>query len=108
MMMRKALQELRYKCGRHNTDSAIPDNGVRLSKRWPTLSTSGGSITLLLPPNTPGSVDAETSGGSVTSDFPLTTTHFSSGSHVQGTIGGGGAPISLHTSGGSIHLGPES
>jgi hypothetical protein len=25
-MMRKTLQELRYKCGRHNTDSAIPDN----------------------------------------------------------------------------------
>ena len=25
VMMRKALQELRYKCGRHNTDSAIPD-----------------------------------------------------------------------------------
>ncbi|HEY7890339.1 MAG TPA: DUF4097 family beta strand repeat-containing protein [Steroidobacteraceae bacterium] len=73
-----------------------------------SLSTSGGSITLLLPQNTPGSLDAETSGGSVTSDFPLTTTHFSSGSHLQGTIGGGGAPISLHTSGGSIRLGPES
>lgn len=73
-----------------------------------SLSTSGGSITLLLPQNTPGSIDAETSGGSVTTDFPLTTTHFSSGSHVQGTIGGGGAPISLHTSGGSIHLGPQS
>ena len=25
--MRKTLQELRYKCGRHNTDSAIPDKG---------------------------------------------------------------------------------
>ena len=24
--MRKTLQELRYKCGRHNTDSAIPDS----------------------------------------------------------------------------------
>lgn len=72
------------------------------------LSTSGGSITLLLPQNTPGSIDAETSGGSVSTDFPLTTTHFSSGSHVQGTIGGGGASISLHTSGGSIHIGPES
>lgn len=71
------------------------------------LSTSGGSITLLLPQNTPGSIDAETSGGSVSSDFPLTTTHFSSGSHMQGTIGGGGASISLHTSGGSIHIGPE-
>lgn len=73
-----------------------------------TLSTSGGSITLLLPQNTAGSIDAETSGGSVSSDFPLTTTHFSSGSHVEGTIGGGGPQISLHTSGGSIHLGPGS
>ena len=25
--MRKTLQELRYKCGRHNTDSAVPDRG---------------------------------------------------------------------------------
>ena len=24
--MRKTLQELRYKCRRHNTDSAIPDS----------------------------------------------------------------------------------
>lgn len=71
------------------------------------LSTSGGGITLLLPPNTPGSIEASTSGGSVTSDFPLTTTHFDSSNHVQGTIGGGGARISLHTSGGSIHIGPE-
>ena len=27
--MRKTLQELRYKCGRHNTDSAIPDRCSR-------------------------------------------------------------------------------
>lgn len=73
-----------------------------------SLSTSGGSITLLLPQNTPGSIDAETSGGSVTSDFPITTTHFSSGDHLHGTIGGGGARIYLHTSGGSIHVAPES
>jgi hypothetical protein len=26
--MRKTLQELRYKCGRHNTDSAIPDTAA--------------------------------------------------------------------------------
>jgi hypothetical protein len=26
--MRKTLQELRYKCGRNNTDSAIPDTRV--------------------------------------------------------------------------------
>jgi hypothetical protein len=32
-MMRKALRQLRYKCGRHNTDyytdSAIPDTGEK-------------------------------------------------------------------------------
>lgn len=85
--------------------------GIRVqlrSNQGISLSTSGGGITLLLPQNTPGSVDAETSGGSVTCDFPLTTTHFSSGNHVQGTIGGGGPAISLHTSGGGIHLSPSS
>jgi hypothetical protein len=77
------------------------------SNRGINLSTDGGSITLLLPQNTRASVDAETSGGRVTCDFPVTTTHFGSGEHLQGTIGGGGAPISLHTSGGGIHLGPS-
>lgn len=71
------------------------------------LSTGGGGITLLLPQNTHASVDAETSGGRVTCDFPVTTTQFGDGEHLQGTIGGGGAPISLHTSGGGIHLGPS-
>ena len=48
--MRKTLQELRYKCGRHDTDSAIPDiveleNGLVLYQRigyfqldWPVSS----------------------------------------------------------------------
>ncbi|MGH8320100.1 MAG: DUF4097 family beta strand repeat-containing protein [Steroidobacteraceae bacterium] len=72
-----------------------------------SLSTSGGSITLLLPQNTGASIDAETSGGSVTSDFPLSTTRVTGGDELVGTIGSGGAPISLHTSGGSIHIEPE-
>ena len=96
-----------------NADGKVQANtsggGIRAELRANhgiSLSTSGGGITLLLPPNTPGAIEAETSGGSVTSDFPLTTTHFNSGDHVQGTIGGGGAPIFLHTSGGSIHIEP--
>lgn len=75
------------------------------SNRGVSLSTSGGGITLLLPQNTHASIDAETSGGSVTSDLPVTTTQFAH-DHLQGTIGGGGAQISLHTSGGGIHVGP--
>jgi len=66
--------------------------------------TSGGGITVLLPPNIQGSVDAASSGGGVTSDFPVTMSGFTGGNHLQGSIGGGGPPIYLHTSGGSIHL----
>lgn len=72
-----------------------------------SLSTSGGSITLLLPENTQASVEAESSGGGVTSDFPLSSTPIAAGNHLQGVIGGGGARISLHTSGGSIRIEPE-
>jgi hypothetical protein len=72
------------------------------------LGTSGGSITLMLPQSAHGSIDAETSGGSVTSNLPVTTSGTVSGSHLQGTIGGGGPSIYLHTSGGSIRIEPES
>jgi hypothetical protein len=72
------------------------------------LETSGGSITLMLPQSTHGSIDAETSGGDVTSNLPFTTSGTVSGSHLHGTIGGGGPAIYLHTSGGSIHIEPES
>jgi DUF4097 and DUF4098 domain-containing protein YvlB len=72
------------------------------------LSTSGGGITLLIPKNTNGSIDAETSGGGVTSDLPVTTTHFDGSNRLEGTLGSGGAQISLHTSGGGIHIEPLS
>lgn len=77
------------------------------SNRGISLDTSGGSITLMLPPSARGSVDAETSGGRVTCDLPLSTTEIVAGNHLRGAIGGGGALISLHTSGGSIHLEPQ-
>jgi hypothetical protein len=77
------------------------------SNRGITLTTSGGAITLLLPQNTRGSIQAESSGGGVTSDFPLSTAQIAAGNRLQGAIGGGGAPIYLHTSGGSIHIAPE-
>lgn len=72
------------------------------------LETSGGGITLGLPQNTRASIDAETSGGHVSSDLPVTTTGTVSGDHLHGSIGGGGPSISLRTSGGSIHIEPES
>jgi hypothetical protein len=72
------------------------------------LGTSGGGITLLLPQNTHAAIDAATSGGSVSSELPVSTIGTVSGNHLRGSIGGGGPPISLHTSGGSIRIEPES
>jgi hypothetical protein len=69
-----------------------------------SLATSGGGITLRLPQGTGASIDAGTSGGGVTCDFPVTTTQFGASNHLQGTIGGGGPSIHLHTSGGNIHI----
>jgi len=73
-----------------------------------TLETSGGGITLQIPQTTRASIDAETSGGDVTSDIPVTTTGTVSGDHLHGSLGGGGPPISLRTSGGSIRIEPAS
>ncbi len=72
-----------------------------------SLRSGGGDITLLLPLSTHASLDAKTGGGSVSSEFPFSTTQIVSGSHLQGTIGGGGAPISLYSGGGDIRIRPE-
>lgn len=91
-------------------DAHTSGGGIRAAlraNRGVTLATSGGSITLLLPQDTHGSVEAATSGGHVTCDFPMTTTEISAGNDLRGAFGGGGPSISLHTSGGSIHIQPE-
>lgn len=88
-------------------DAHTSGGGIRAelrSYRGVDLATSGGSITLLLPPDARGAIEARTSGGGISCDFPITTTDLSRGDHVQGTIGGGGPPITLRTSGGSIHI----
>ncbi|HEX3844848.1 MAG TPA: DUF4097 family beta strand repeat-containing protein [Steroidobacteraceae bacterium] len=71
------------------------------------LSTSAGSINLMLPRDTHAALDAETSAGRVTSGFPLSATDISEKEHLRGAIGGSGAEISLHTSAGDIRLEPR-
>jgi len=90
-------------------DADTSGGGIRAqlrSNRGISLRSSGGSITLLLPQGTHASIDAATSGGRVTSDFPLSSTETTSRSHLEGAIGGGGPAIYLRTSGGSIRVSP--
>jgi Putative adhesin len=72
-----------------------------------SLHTSGGGITLLLPQDAHGSIDATSDGGGISFDFPLSTTRIDGDNHLAGTIGGGGPAISLQSSGGGIRVAPD-
>jgi len=81
-------------------------NATMRSNHGISLSTSGGTISLLLPANAGASLDASTSGGRVTSRLPLSTTETDERNHLRGAINGGGERVLLHSSGGSISVGP--
>jgi hypothetical protein len=66
------------------------------------LSTSGGSITFGAPSGAAFNLDAATSGGSVRSDLPVTVEGKKKRSELRGPVNGGGQPVKLRTSGGSI------
>jgi Putative adhesin len=69
-----------------------------------SLVTSGGSITLHIPAGVHASVDAHTSGGRVESEIPLSSTEVAAHDELRGAINGGGKPIFLSASGGSIRI----
>ncbi|HKQ37857.1 MAG TPA: DUF4097 family beta strand repeat-containing protein [Verrucomicrobiae bacterium] len=69
------------------------------------LETSGGGINVAVPGNAALDIDAKTSGGSVHSDLPVTTTASEKKrTALQGKLNAGGTPLVLRTSGGSINL----
>jgi len=68
------------------------------------LETSGGSIEVAVDPSANLEVDASTSGGSVSSDLAIRVVGKISSSSLHGTIGAGGEPLRLHTSGGDIRI----
>ena len=67
-----------------------------------SLSTSGGGVTAYVDPAAALDVDASTSGGRVSVDLPITVQGSLSKTAVRGTLNGGGAPLRLRSSGGSI------
>ncbi|MDW8131998.1 MAG: DUF4097 family beta strand repeat-containing protein [Bryobacterales bacterium] len=68
-----------------------------------TVATSNGSITLRLPATIGARIEAVTSNGSVHTDFELSG-RFAAKGRLEGEIGGGGPPIRLGTSNGSIRV----
>ncbi|MGE5326237.1 MAG: DUF4097 family beta strand repeat-containing protein [Deltaproteobacteria bacterium] len=76
----------------------------RGNSRGGRLETSGGSIRVSLDPASNLNLDASASGGGVNASLPVTVVGKVSGSSLRGTLGKGGETLSLHTSGGSIHI----
>lgn len=68
--------------------------------------TYGGGINLSVPATIRASLEARTLGGSVRSDIELNSIVRVGHSSLRGTINGGGHPIRLQTTGGSIRLEP--
>ncbi|HEX5727661.1 MAG TPA: DUF4097 family beta strand repeat-containing protein [Longimicrobiaceae bacterium] len=68
------------------------------------FSSGNGSITLTLPPDFSGEIDATTGNGGIDSDFPVQVQGRLSRHRLHGTIGQGGRRIRLSTGNGSIHL----
>jgi hypothetical protein len=68
------------------------------------LATTNGSIEVYLPDPLRASLDATTTNGKVYVSFPLTTQGVMTSKSVRGTIGGGGAKISLLTTNGNIDV----
>ena len=73
------------------------------ANRGVSARTSGGSVYLTLPKDITGTLDAESSGGHIDSDLPISTTRWSE-HRLNGQINGGGNEIFVRTSGGSITL----
>jgi hypothetical protein len=68
------------------------------------LGTSGGGVTLRVPDSSAFDLDAATSGGTVQSELPVEGAGKPGRNHLKGPVNGGGKPVVLRTSGGSIHV----
>lgn len=79
------------------TVNSIRDNPV-------TATTSNASIVVHLPSSVGVQLKATTSNSSVSTDFDITARGTMSKNHIEGAINGGGAPMVLATSNGSIRL----
>jgi len=93
---------LYIKTGDGSIDTRV-NPGSKMASAW-TIRTSDGSVDLVLPDGFAADVDAQTRDGRISLGFPLTVEGGLSHSQIHGKLNGGGAPLTIHTGDGSIHL----
>jgi hypothetical protein len=84
-----------------NNNGAVRGAGV---KGGIVASTSFAPIVLTVPEGLGMALSATTSFGTIRSDVPLTTTGAVAKDSLQGTVGGGGCPVTLTNANGNVEI----
>jgi hypothetical protein len=96
------LDALNVKTGDGSIDARIQP-GSRLSGGW-SVRTGDGSVDIVLPADLQANIDASTNDGHISLGIPVTVEGTFSNSQIHGKMNGGGQPLVIHTSDGSIRL----
>jgi hypothetical protein len=78
-------------------------NGSKVSNGW-NIHTGDGSVDIALPGDLQANIDASTGDGHISMGLPVTVEGSFSNSQIHGKMNGGGQPLVIHTSDGSIRV----
>ncbi len=93
---------LNIKTGDGSVEARV-DNGSRMNTPW-NIHTGDGSVDMSLPGDLQANIDASTGDGHISLGMPVTVEGSFSNSQIHGKMNGGGQPLVIHTSDGSIRL----
>jgi len=93
---------LNIKTGDGSVEARV-DNGSRMNSGW-NIHTGDGSVDMTLPGDLQANIDASTGDGHISLGMPVTVEGSFSNSQIHGKMNGGGQPLVIHTSDGSIRL----
>jgi hypothetical protein len=96
------LDGLNIKTGDGSVEARV-DNGSRMNAAW-NIHTGDGSVDMTLPGDLQANIDASTGDGHISLGMPVTVEGSFSNSQIHGKMNGGGQPLVIHTSDGSIRL----
>jgi hypothetical protein len=104
MRVRGRLDSLNLRSGDGSIDAEVLP-GSKMASSWRVESGDGG-VTIRLPRDFAADLDLHTGDGSISVDFPLTTTAGGRSEHdLRARLNAGGAPFYIRTGDGSVHLG---
>jgi DUF4097 and DUF4098 domain-containing protein YvlB len=96
------FDSLNIKTGDGSVEARV-GNGSKMNTGW-NIRTGDGSVDMSLPGDLQANIDASTGDGHISLGMPVTVEGSFSNSQIHGKMNGGGQPLVIHTSDGSIRL----